>query len=35
MAVMIAAASAVATGLFMVLAWWVDRRTQAWRGNER
>ncbi len=32
MAVMIAGISAVATGLFMLLARWVDRRTQAWRG---
>ena len=32
MAVMIAAISAVATGAFMLLARWVDRRTQAWRG---
>ena len=32
MAVMIAAISAVATGLFMLLARVVDRRTQAWRG---
>ncbi|MBL8310987.1 MAG: putative 2-aminoethylphosphonate ABC transporter permease subunit [Burkholderiales bacterium] len=32
MAVMIAAISAVATGVFMLLARWVDRRTQAWRG---
>ncbi|HEY2978399.1 MAG TPA: putative 2-aminoethylphosphonate ABC transporter permease subunit, partial [Burkholderiaceae bacterium] len=30
-AVLIAAASAVATALFMLLSWWVDRRTQAWR----
>jgi iron(III) transport system permease protein len=33
MAVLIAAASAVATLLFMAVAWWVDRRTQAWRGD--
>ncbi|MEO7255017.1 MAG: putative 2-aminoethylphosphonate ABC transporter permease subunit [Casimicrobium sp.] len=32
MAVMIAGISAVATGLFMLLARWVDRCTQAWRG---
>ncbi len=32
MAVLIAAISAVATGVFMLLARWVDRRTQAWRG---
>ena len=32
MAVMIAAASTVATLAFMALAWWVNRRTQAWRG---
>ena len=31
MAVMIAAASATATLAFMALAWWVNRRTQAWR----
>jgi len=35
MAVLIAAASATATLLFMSLAWWIGRRTQAWRGNER
>ena len=34
MAVMIAAISAVATGLFMLLARMVDRRTQAWRGSQ-
>jgi len=33
MAVLIAAASALATLLFMALAWWVNRRTQAWRGR--
>ena len=33
MAVMIAGISAVATGLFMLLARWVDRHTQAWRGT--
>jgi iron(III) transport system permease protein len=32
MAVMIAGISAVATGVFMLLARLVDRRTQAWRG---
>jgi len=31
MAIMIAAASALATLAFMALAWWVNRRTQAWR----
>jgi iron(III) transport system permease protein len=31
MAVLIAVASALATLLFMALAWWVNRRTQAWR----
>jgi iron(III) transport system permease protein len=31
MAVLIAAASAIATLIFMALAWWVNRRTQAWR----
>jgi len=31
MAVLIAAASALATLIFMALAWWVNRRTQAWR----
>jgi len=31
MAVLIACISAVATGLFMLLGWFVDRRTQAWR----
>ncbi|MFO1217289.1 MAG: putative 2-aminoethylphosphonate ABC transporter permease subunit [Burkholderiaceae bacterium] len=31
MAVLIAAANAVATVLFMGLAWWIDRRTQAWK----
>ncbi len=35
MAVMIACASAVSTLLFMMLAWWVDRRTQAWRTATR
>ena len=32
MAVLIASANAVATGLFMGLSWWVDRRTQAWKN---
>lgn len=31
MAVLIAAASTLATLLFLVLGWWVNRRTQAWR----
>ncbi|MEP6790112.1 MAG: putative 2-aminoethylphosphonate ABC transporter permease subunit [Ramlibacter sp.] len=31
MAVLIGAASALATLLFMALAWWANRRTQAWR----
>ena len=31
MAVLIGAANAVATLLFMALAWWVDRRTQLWK----
>ena len=31
MAVLIAAASAVATLLFMLLGRWIDRRTQAWK----
>jgi iron(III) transport system permease protein len=31
MAVLIAVVSAIATGLFMLLGWAVDRRTQAWR----
>ena len=35
MAVMIAAASAVATGCFMALAWWINRRNQAWRNPSR
>ncbi|EJL82755.1 putative 2-aminoethylphosphonate ABC transporter, permease protein [Polaromonas sp. CF318] len=35
MAVLIGAASTVATLLFMALAWWVNRRTQAWRGGAR
>jgi iron(III) transport system permease protein len=32
MAILIAAANTVATLLFMALGWWVDRRTQAWKG---
>ncbi len=32
MAILIAAANAVATLLFMGLGWWVDRRTQAWKA---
>lgn len=32
MAVLIAAANAVATGLFMALQWFVDKRTQAWKN---
>jgi iron(III) transport system permease protein len=31
MAVLIAGASALATLLFMALAWWINQRTQAWR----
>jgi iron(III) transport system permease protein len=31
MAVLIAAASGVATVLFMLLGRWIDRRTQAWK----
>jgi iron(III) transport system permease protein len=31
MAVLIGAANTVATGLFMALGWWVDRKTQAWK----
>jgi iron(III) transport system permease protein len=33
MAVLIAAISATATGLFALLGWWAGRRTQAWRGR--
>ncbi len=33
MAILIVAANAVATLLFMGLSWWVDRRTQAWRTS--
>jgi iron(III) transport system permease protein len=35
MAVLIAAASALATALFMLVGWWIDRRTQAWRTTAR
>ena len=35
MAVLIGMASTVATLLFMALAWWVNRRTQAWRTSSR
>lgn len=35
MAVLIGLASTVATLLFMALAWWINRRTQAWRGGAR
>ncbi len=35
MAVLIAAICALATLLFTALGWWVDRRTQAWRGGAR
>jgi len=35
MAVLIGAASTIATLLFMALAWWVNRRTQAWRAGAR
>lgn len=35
MAVLIGAASSIATLLFMALAWWVNRRTQAWRTSSR
>jgi len=31
MAVLIVAANAVATLLFMLLGWWVGRRTEAWK----
>ena len=33
MAVLIGLSSTVATMLFMVLAWWTSKRTQAWRGR--
>ncbi|RYF57111.1 MAG: ABC transporter permease subunit, partial [Comamonadaceae bacterium] len=35
MAVLIAIVSAIATALFMLLGWWIDRRTQAWRTTDR
>jgi iron(III) transport system permease protein len=35
MAILIFAASAAAMLLFMTLAWWIARRTQAWRGTNR
>ena len=35
MAVLIGMSSTVATLLFMVLAWWTSKRTQAWRGHGR
>ena len=35
MAVLIAVASAIATALFTLLGWWIDRRTQAWRTTAR
>ncbi|MCW5650998.1 MAG: putative 2-aminoethylphosphonate ABC transporter permease subunit [Ramlibacter sp.] len=35
MAVLIGVASTAATLLFMALAWWVNRRTQAWRTSAR
>lgn len=35
MAVLIGLASTVATLLFMALAWWINRRTQAWRTSSR
>ncbi|WP_431099383.1 putative 2-aminoethylphosphonate ABC transporter permease subunit [Polaromonas aquatica] len=35
MAVLIGVASTIATLLFMALAWWINRRTQAWRSGER
>jgi iron(III) transport system permease protein len=35
MAVLIGAVSATATLFFMALAWWVNRRTQAWRTTAR
>jgi iron(III) transport system permease protein len=35
MAVLIGLASTVATLLFMALGWWINRRTQAWRGGAR
>ncbi len=35
MAVLIAVASSIAMLFFMALAWWVNRRTQAWRGTDK
>jgi len=35
MAILIFAASAVATLLFMSIAWWLNRRTQAWRTTHK
>lgn len=35
MAVLIGIASTIATLLFMALAWWVNRKTQAWRTTSR
>jgi iron(III) transport system permease protein len=35
MAVLIGIASSIATLLFMALAWWINRRTQAWRTSSR
>ena len=35
MAVLIGLSSTMATLLFMVLAWWTSKRTQAWRGHGR
>ncbi|SFV02801.1 iron(III) transport system permease protein [Polaromonas sp. YR568] len=35
MAVLIGLASTIATLLFMALAWWINRRTQAWRSGAR
>ena len=35
MAVLIGMASTIATLLFMALAWWINRRTQAWRSGAR
>jgi iron(III) transport system permease protein len=34
MAILIAAASAVATFLFWLVSLWISRRTQAWRHND-
>jgi iron(III) transport system permease protein len=35
MAVLIGIASTIATLLFMALAWWVNKNTQAWRTTTR